>query len=157
MKVKWKPLLLSLAVPLAVGGLSAFVTRRGMKLFQAVRQPPLSPPQWLFPIVWTILFLLMGTASYLVYTSRTARWRVRRALGVYGLQLAVNFLWTLLFFNWQAYLAAFLFLLLLWALIWVTFLLFRRIRKTAGSLLLPYLVWVAFAGYLNLGVYLLNR
>ena len=80
MKEKWKKLLICLAVPLSVGGLSAFLTRDGMKTFQTLKKPPLSPPAWVFPLVWTILFLLMGTASLLVLESGKSRRAVRRAL-----------------------------------------------------------------------------
>lgn len=99
MKEKWKKLLICLAVPLSVGGLSAFLTRDGMKTFQTLKKPPLSPPAWVFPLVWTILFLLMGTASFLVLESGKSRRAVRRALTVYGAQLAANFFWPLLFFG----------------------------------------------------------
>lgn len=156
MKIRWKPLLINLAIPLAVGGLSALLTREGMKKFPLLRQPPLSPPMWVFPVVWTLLFLMMGLACCLVYSSDTASGRKRSALWVYGIQLAVNFIWPVLFFNGQLWLPAFLWLLLLWAMILGTLLQFYRIRPLAGLLLLPYLVWVTFAGYLNFGIYLLN-
>ncbi len=157
-KIKWKTLLICLAAPLAVGGLSAFLTRDGMERFSnSVIHPPLTPPNWLFPVVWTILFLLMGLASYLVYTSGAPRKDVRKALWIYALQLLVNFIWTISFFNFQTYLFAFFWLIFLWLLILATTVLFFRISKPAGYLLLPYLAWVAFAGYLNMGVYLLNR
>lgn len=126
-----------------------------MERFAALNQPPLSPPGWLFPIVWTILFIMMGIASYLVFVSEDSR--KSSALIVYAVQLAVNFVWPVLFFNLGVYFAAFLWLLFLWVLILITILLFRRIRTAAAVLLLPYLFWTAFAGYLNLGIALLNR
>lgn len=156
MKIQWKTLLICLAIPLAVGGVSAWVTMGAMEDFAALNQPPLSPPGWLFPVVWTILFLLMGLASYLIVTGSGHRSQTHSALTVYGIQLAVNFFWSLIFFNWQAYLFAFIWLLLLWALIFVTIRRFAAIRPLAGWLLVPYLLWVTFAGYLNLGIYLLN-
>ncbi len=156
MKIQWKKLLICLAVPLAVGGLSAFLTRDGMERFRGLDQPPLSPPGWVFPVVWTILFLLMGYASYLVLTSGAPRRVVRGALAVYGVQLAVNFLWSIIFFNLGAYLFALLWLILLWVLIAVTMAQFRGTSKPAGDLLLPYLAWVTFAGYLNCGIWILN-
>ena len=157
MKIHWKRLLLCLAIPLAVGGLSALITGGAMRDFAAIRQPPLSPPGWLFPVVWTILYLLMGLASYLVLEAGGSRQRTQEALFVYALQLVVNFLWSPLFFSAKAYLLAFLWLLLLWGLILITLLRFARIKPAAGWLLVPYLAWVTFAGYLNLGVWLLNR
>ena len=156
-KIKWKPLLLALALPLAVGGFSAFLTRDGMRAFASLKQPPLSPPAWLFPVVWTLLYLSMGLASYLVWVSGVSDRRRDRALTVYGLSLAANFLWPILFFTVQAWLAAFLLLLLLWALVGIAALLFGAITPRAGKLLLPYLAWLTFAAYLNLGVWLLNR
>lgn len=155
--IKWKPLLLALALPLAVGGFSAFLTRDGMKAFAALKQPPLSPPAWLFPVVWTLLYLSMGLASYLVWVSGVSDKRRDRALTVYGLSLAANFLWPILFFTVQAWGAAFVLLLLLWVLVGIAALLFGAIVPRAGKLLLPYLVWLTFAAYLNLGVWLLNR
>jgi len=155
--IRLKPLLLNLLFPLAVGGLSALISGGGMETFQSLNQPPLSPPGWLFPIVWTILFLLMGIASYLVSTSDAPRGQARFAKKIYAAQLIVNFFWPILFFNLQQYLLAFFLLILLWVLILKTLLSFYKISKPAGYLLLPYLLWVTFAGYLNLGVFLLNR
>ncbi|MBR1811763.1 MAG: tryptophan-rich sensory protein [Clostridia bacterium] len=154
LKIQWKKLLLCIAVPLAVGGLSALLTRNSMETFDAVAKPPLSPPGWLFPVVWTILYILMGVASYLVLTSGKPN---KTALQIYGVQLAFNFFWSIIFFNWERYLFAFVWLVLLWLLILATIWLFRQASKIAGYLLLPYLLWVTFAGYLNLGIFLLNR
>ena len=156
MTVKWKALFVSLAVPLAVGGLSAFLTKDSMKEFSQLRQPPLTPPMWVFPVVWTVLFVMMGFASYLIYTSAAGTGEKRRALTLYAVQLAVNFGWPILFFDLNWWMPAFFWLLLLWGLILWTMLWFGRFRRMAGLLLLPYLLWVAFAGYLNFGVYLLN-
>lgn len=156
MKRNWKSLLVSLAIPLAVGGISAFLTKDGMRQFTRLRQPPLSPPAWVFPVMWTILFLMMGLASYLVYTSGGRRGEKRSALWVYGIQLAVNFVWPILFFNLSWWLLAFFWLILLWLMILGMTVQFYRLRPGAGLLLIPYLAWVAFAGYLNFGIYLLN-
>ena len=156
MKIRVKPLIISLLIPLAVGGLSALLTRNSMEAFGALNQPPLSPPGWLFPVVWTVLYLLMGFASYLVFVNGRNRRKVQNALFVYGVQLFFNFLWSIIFFNQERYLFAFFWLLALWVLILITLVLFYRIHKPAGLLLIPYLVWVTFAGYLNLGIALLN-
>ena len=155
--IKWKPLLIALALPLAVGGFSAFLTRDGMKAFASLRQPPLSPPSWLFPVIWTLLYLMMGYASYLIWVSGVSENRRERALTVYGLSLAANFLWPILFFTMQAWLPAFLLLLVLWILVGASMLLFGAIDPKAGKLLIPYLLWLTFAAYLNLAVWLLNR
>ena len=156
MKLQWKKLIICLAIPLAVGGLAALLTGGGMRQYEAVRQPPFSPPGWLFPVVWTILYLLMGYASYRVLTKGAEQVQTRRALIVYAAQLAANFLWPLVFFGLRWYLAAFLVLLALWVLIFLTIRAFSDIDEPAGDLLLPYILWVTFAGYLNVGVYLLN-
>lgn len=153
MKIQWKTLLICILIPLAVGGLSALLTKNGMEAFNAANKPPLTPPNWLFPVVWSILFVLMGIASYLVYTAEAPS---QAALTVYAVQLAFNFFWSIFFFNMQWYLFSFVWLVVLWFLILLTTLLFRKSSKAAAYLMIPYLLWVAFAGYLNLGVYLLN-
>ena len=156
LKQKWKLLLTCVAIPLAVGGVSAWLTRGSMDTFAMLNKPPLSPPGWLFPVVWTILFILMGLASYLVLTSGKPRQVIGRALWLYGIQLAVNFFWSIFFFNLSLYLFAFVWLLLLWLLVLATTISFYRISQLAGYLMIPYLLWVTFAGYLNFSIYLLN-
>ena len=154
LKFQWKKLVVCLLLPLAVGGLAAFLTRNSMDLFAMVKKPPLSPPGWLFPVVWTILYLLMGFASYLVLVAEKPG---RTAWKFYLAQLAFNFVWPILFFHLQMYLLSFVWLLLLWILILVTILWFTRFSRLAVYLLIPYLLWVTFAGYLNLGIYILNQ
>ena len=156
MKINWKKLLICLAIPLATGGLAALLSGSGMKSYSQLNQPPFSPPGWLFPIVWSILYLLMGYASYRVLTSGEDSKFIRKALSLYGAQLAFNFLWPLVFFGLQWYLAAFFVLLGLWVLIFLTIRSFSLLDEKAADLLLPYILWVTFAGYLNVGVYLLN-
>ena len=153
MKIQWKTLAICVLIPLVVGGISALLTKNGMEAFNAVNKPALTPPNWLFPVVWSILFLLMGIASYLIYTSGQP---AKGALTVYGIQLGFNFLWSFFFFNLQWYLFSFAWLVVLWVLILLTIKEFSQISKTAAALMVPYLLWVTFAGYLNLGVYLLN-
>lgn len=154
MKIQWKRLLLCLAIPLAVGGLAGILTKDSMMQFALVNKPPLSPPGWLFPVVWTALYLLMGLASYLVSRSDSAQ--KRPALILYAIQLIVNFFWSIFFFNFGWYLFSFFWLVLLWVLILLTIRAFWRVSPVAGILLIPYLLWVTFAGYLNLAIYLLN-
>ena len=155
--IKLRQLIAAIALPLAVGGLAAFLTKDGMKLFETMAKPPLAPPQWLFPVAWTALYILMGIASYLIWTAHVSEARRERALTVYALQLAANFLWPVLFFTLGLYFVAFLWLIILWIMIFVCTVMFRYISQTAGKLMLPYLIWTAFAGYLNLGIWLLNR
>ncbi len=156
MKINWKQLLLSIAIPLGIGGLSAFLTADSMRLFESINKPPLSPPAVLFPIVWTILYILMGIASYLVLRSNGKNKQVGSALKAYGLQLIFNFFWSLIFFNAKAYLFAFIWLVIMWVLIVVTIIRFYRISKAAAILMIPLLIWTSFAGYLNLAIYFLN-
>lgn len=153
--VNYKKLAANIALPLLVGAVSAWISRDGMQAFKNVPQPPLSPPSALFPIVWTVLYILMGTASYIV--SRSDSCETDNALTLYAVQLGFNFFWSMFFFKFGMYLFAFFWLAALWVFIWLTARAFGRINKTARNLLIPYLVWVAFAGYLNLGVYFLNR
>ncbi len=156
MTIKLKPLLINIFIPLAVGGFSALLTMNSMDSFESINKPPLSPPGWLFPVVWTILYILMGIAAYLVFTSDKPKKQINTALIVYGVQLFFNFLWSLIFFNREDYLFAFIWLVALWALILANIILFYRISKPAGILLIPYLLWVTFAGYLNFAIYILN-
>lgn len=155
MNKKLKKRLICLAIPLAVGGLAALLSG-GMESYKVVNQPPLSPPGWVFPVVWTVLYLLMGEASYRVLTANADPGQIKKALTAYGVQLFLNFLWPLIFFGGQMYLAAFFILIALWVGIFITMRRFTKINETAGDLLIPYLLWVTFAGYLNLGVFLLN-
>lgn len=157
MNEKRKRLLLCIAIPLVVGGLSAFFTRDGMERFENLKHPPLTPPGWLFPVVWTILFLLMGIASYLAANSGGMKQAVRGAMTLYGVQLGFNFMWSILFFNMGWFLFAFIWLVVLWLLIFAATVRFYQLSRPAGYLMSPYLLWVTFAGYLNFGVYLLNR
>lgn len=154
-KIKWGPLILCIVFPLAVGGISAMLTMSSMEVYSGLNKPPLSPPAIVFPIVWTILFILMGIASYLIWVSDSQNKAI--ALSLYFVQLAVNFFWTLIFFNMQNYLFAFIWLIALWLLILFTIIAFNKINKTASALLIPYFLWVTFAGYLNFGVYWLNK
>ena len=155
MKKDFKKRLICWAIPLAVGGLATLLSG-GMGNYRVMNQPPLSPPGWVFPIVWTVLYLLMGEASWRILTSGAEPDKIRKALIAYGVQLGLNFLWPIVFFGGQMYLTAFLILILLWVAIFITLRRFSAINETAGDLLIPYLLWVTFAGYLNLGVYLLN-
>ena len=150
-------LLKCIAVPLLVGVVSAFLARGGMEMFETIVKPPLSPPNWLFPVVWTILYILMGISSYLILTSGAEQEKIEKAISIYGYQLVVNFLWPTFFFNLQWYLFSFFWLLLLWLLVFQMIRKFAEIDKRAALLNLPYLIWLTFAGYLNLGIWWLNR
>ena len=153
---KLKPYIISVIIALAVGGLSALLTKNNMTIFEKINMPPLSPPSVVFPIVWAVLYILMGISSAIIYKNGTDREEVQSALKVYALQLAVNFFWSLIFFNMQAYLFAFVWLVLLWVLVIVMIVKFKKISPAAAWLQIPYLLWITFAGYLSLMIYLLN-
>ena len=156
MKIRFKTFTACIALPLAVGGLSAFLTKNSMNTFKELKKPPFSPPGWLFPIVWTILFVCMGIASYRIVLTEWSRDR-SKALMLYGIQLAVNFVWPLLFFRAEKYVLSFACLALLWYLVYECHAAFRMISGKAAALLVPYLVWLTYAGYLNFGICVLNR
>ncbi len=157
MQKKTKSYVIGILIPLVVGFASALLTRGNMDLYETIVKPALAPPGVVFPIVWTILYTLMGIGSAMVYNTDAEEKDKNRALLLYGLQLAVNFFWSILFFNGRAFLTGFVWLLLLWVLIVAMILGFRKVNKTAAWLQIPYLLWVTFAGYLNLMIYLLNR
>ena len=128
-----------------------------MSLYDEVIQPPLAPPAILFPIVWTALYVLMGISAAMIYSSEmTPKSERTAALMPYGASLFVNFFWPILFFNLKAFLPAFIWLVLLEFLVVMTMISYRRIDPKAAYLQIPYALWVAFAGYLNLAIYLLN-
>lgn len=155
---KWKPYVISVAIALGVGALAAFFTRNSMDIYQSLNQPPLSPPSWIFPVVWTILYTLMGISSAMIYVKGEEKGiDTSFPLKIYAVQLAANFLWSIVFFNLRWYLFAYIWLMLLWVVIIVMIVQFRRISRPAGNLQIPYLLWVTFASYLNLMIYILNR
>ena len=172
MKRNWKNLAISILIPLAVGIVAGLLTRGGMEQFAFLNKPPLSPTTWLFPIVWTILYILMGISSYLIYVAKAPKeknicsnkdyinsefeTKKAKALTTYDYQLVVNFLWPIFFFDFQWYFFSFLWLLLLWILTAKMILEFREISPLAALLNIPYLLWLSFAGYLNVGIWLLN-
>jgi len=145
----------SIAIPLAVGAISGLVSMDGMKEFAELKQPPLSPPGWLFPVVWTILYVLMGVSAARIFLSGSMD--TKPALIIWGAQLIVNALWTPIFFLLELRLVAFVWLLILIVLVIRMIADFKRIDLPAGNLQFPYLIWLLFAAYLNMGTYLLNR
>ena len=140
-------------IPIATGLLASYLTTGNMSIYDNIIKPPLSPPSIVFPTVWSVLYVLMGISSYLVYqnTERIG------PLFTYFLSLFVNFFWSIIFFNWQEFGFAFIWLLLLWFLILLTIIDYWKISKPAAILQIPYLIWVTFAGYLNFMIWLLNK
>lgn len=158
MKTKtWKPYVLWILLTEAVGAISGWLSKDGMKIFStSISKPPLSPPAFLFPVVWGVLYALMGIGAARIYLSPQSTER-NRALNVSITQLIVNFFWSLIFFNAQAFLFAFFWLLILWIFVLWMILLFRKVDPLSAKLQIPYLLWLSFAAYLNLGVWYLNR
>lgn len=156
-KQAWKTYALWVLLAEAVGGLAGWLTREGTQIFRdTVTQPPLSPPAIVFPIVWGILYALMGISAARIHMSEPSPNR-SKGLNLFITQLVVNFFWSLIFFNAQAYGFAFIWLLLLWGLVFWMILAFRKVDPLAAKLQIPYLLWLTFAAYLNLGVWYLNR
>ncbi|MCR4924874.1 MAG: tryptophan-rich sensory protein [Clostridiales bacterium] len=153
----WKKIkiyVISVLISLGVGGLSALLTKNNMEIYSSINRPPLSPPSFLFPIVWTILFILMGISAAIIYKSHSPL--RRSALRVYIVQLIFNFLWTLIFFNVQAYTFASVWIIALLALIVFMIIKFYKIKPLAAYLQIPYLLWVTFASYLTIAIAVLN-
>lgn len=150
-------LLLFIAIPIGVGLISSALTAGSMAAFSTMNKPPLAPPAMLFPIAWTVLYILMGLASYIIYTSDSKNEVTRfAAMFLYGTQLFFNFLWSIIFFNEAQYMGAFIWLLCLWGLVFMMLLCYRKISKAAYYLTIPYILWLTFAGYLNISIALLN-
>ena len=157
-KKKIKTYSIVIGIPLAIGALSALLTKNSMDIYNDVTTPPLSPPGWLFPIVWSILYLMMGISSGIVWENRQRDPEYAdRGLSYYAVSLAFNFAWSIVFFNLRWFLFAFLWLLALLYLIARTFICYKRISPLSAYLQIPYALWVAFAGYLNFAIWWLNR
>lgn len=153
-KIKNKSaLIISILIPLTAGALSALFSGN-MAAYSALNKPPFSPPSLVFPIVWTILYILMGVSSYIIFMSDSPD--RSKALKIYGLQLFFNFCWSIIFFGLSWYLFAFLWLVVLIILIYSMIKQFFSINLSSAYLLMPYLLWCVFAAYLNLSIYLLN-
>lgn len=148
---------ISILIPLAIGGLSALLTRNGMDIYSDVKMPPLTPPSWLFPVVWGILYVLMGISSALVwkFQSRNQQ-KAADGLLFYAGSLIFNFFWSIIFFNLRWFLFAFLWLAVLLFLIIRTVLAYRYVSPLAAKLQIPYILWVTFAGYLTFAIWLIN-
>lgn len=153
--IRLKPLISSLLISLGVGGVSGFLTRNSMEVYKSLAQPPYAPSAAVFPIVWTMLYFLMGVSAYMIYVSNSPQ--KYRALTIYAAQLAVNFVWPLIFFGARRYLLAFVWLVILWLLVIEMIRSFYKIKPYAAYIQIPYLLWITFAGCLNLAIYLLNK
>lgn len=157
MKKNWKIYGAWIAIAEAIGALSGLLSGEGMRIYsQTVIQPTLAPPMWVFPVVWSILFALMGISAAIIWQSPESELR-SKGLNLFVAQLTVNFFWSLIFFNLQAFGFAFLWLVLLWALVAWMIWTFYQVEPLAAWLQIPYLLWLTFAGYLSFSVWMLNR
>lgn len=143
-------------IVLAAAGISSLLIAGSVGYYAQVKLPPLAPPSILFPIVWSLLYFCMGISAYWIQNSGATSLMKQTAFFWYGLQLFVNVLWPVFFFLFRFYGFSFIWLCLLWLLIFQTIRSFREISAKAAYLQIPYLLWVTFAGYLNLGVWILN-
>lgn len=155
-QIRVEVLVPALSLPLLTGMVSSALTAENMAGYAQMNKPPLSPPGWVFPVAWTLLYLLMGLASYVVWVEAADKNAKRKALNLYVLQLALNFFWPILFFNLGMYLLAFVWLFALWCVVGLCVLHFYGICKAAAYLMIPYVFWLTFAAYLNMGAYILN-
>lgn len=149
-------MIVAILIPLLIGAFSTFLTSEDMVIYETMEQPPLAPPAWLFPVAWTILYILMGISSYLIYAAEADPDKTRKALTIYAIQLAMNFFWSTLFFTYSRYLIALIWLLAMWVLILICVIRFYRIRRIAGLLMGILFLWTTFAAYLNLAIYLIS-
>lgn len=139
------------------GVIGSFFTFSNIPTWYAgLEKPAFNPPNWVFGPVWTALYFLMGVAAYIVWAEGMEKKGVKRALGIFGAQLAVNVLWSIVFFGMQSPMMAFFVIIVLWALIIETIREFYRISKWAGIALIPYILWVSFAAVLNFAIWMLN-
>ena len=155
-KPTWKQYLFWIGLSLGVGFFSGLISRDGTQLYaEMLQKPSLSPPGWVFGVVWTILYTLMGISAAVVWAAPQTLER-SRGLNLFIAQLIVNFFWSPIFFNARAYGLALIWLLILWVLVLLMILQFRKVDRSAAKLQIPYLVWLTFEAYLNWGVWQLN-
>lgn len=154
MPVTWRSLVVLLIITLGLAGISAFLTRNSMDVYQELTLPPFAPPGWVFPVVWSILYPTMAVATWFYLRARPPH--PLPAIALYFVQLLVNVIWPILFFVQKALGLSFVWLLLLWALALTVCLYFYRHSKLAGGLFIPYLMWLAFAAVLNFSIARMN-
>ena len=138
------------------GALSALLSGSYSGLYSGIRNPPLSPPGWLFPIVWAVLYALMGAGAYIIYRNDDTGPDRKTSLGLYVIQLGVNFLWSIIFFRFRLFALAAFTAVVLAILVFAMLVSFRKVSRTAAAVNIPYLIWLIFAAYLSVGVWLLN-
>ena len=161
-KINVLKLIIAIIIPLLVGGVSAFLTKDAMMVFNTIKKPPLAPPGILFPIVWSILYVLMGISSYLINELDVDKFSgekvalKKNTLIIYVVQLVFNFFWSIIFFKFSMYKFAFVWLVILWIMVFIFIKNAMKLNKTAAYLMVPYLLWMTFAGYLNIMIAIFN-
>ena len=156
-KINYLTLLVFILLSEIIGSLGSLATMPNIPVwYVGLTKPPFTPPNWLFGPVWTTLFALIGISAYLVWQKGFTKKPVKHALTWFGIQFVFNVLWSFLFFGMRSPVAGLLCIGVLWISIAYTIQYFLKIHKTAGVLLIPYLLWVTIATYLNAGIVLLN-
>lgn len=153
-KINWKRLIIITIITFLVGSFFSFLTMNNMSAFKELEKP-INVPAIIFPIVWSILYLLMSVSCYIITESNDKN--KDKAIIWYGINLVVNSLWSLIFFGFGTYLLSFIWIILLLIIVIIMMAKFYNIDKKAAYLNIPYILWIIFAGYLNFGIYLLNR
>jgi len=156
LKNKKQTYIISIAIPLIVGIAATLLTSKNMGIYKEIMKPPLAPPAFLFPVVWTILYILMGISSAKIILTPSARGEQKKSIILYGLQLLLNFIWPVVFFNFKSFKISFIIIVLLWYTVFQMILAFYEIDKKAAFYQIPYILWITFATYLNLAIALLN-
>ena len=151
-------LIFSLALPLAIGGISGYLVRNEMngEWFSTLAKPSFNPPSYLFGPVWTALYILMGVSMFLIWNTPKTELR-QKALAIFGIQLFFNFWWSILFFSFHTVFLSLIDILIMWFLIIYMISLFKKIKPVAAYLQIPYLLWVSFATVLNISIWYLNK
>jgi benzodiazapine receptor len=158
MKIDWLRLILSIVIASLAGFIGSLFTMNSVRTwYQTIKRPDWNPPNWLFGPVWTLLYFLMGIALYLVWSKGTDTQYARMALLLFGIQLALNSVWSILFFGLHSPFWAFIEIAILWLFILLTMFSFYPISRAASYLMVPYILWVSFAAVLNFSIYWLNR
>lgn len=151
-------LVISIAIPVAIGATAGFFTVTGVgSWYQAINKPSWNPPGWVFGPVWTMLYIMMGVSLYLVWKSGNSIHLKRTAIGLFAVQLILNFFWSFIFFDQQQPGWAFVEIIAMWVFIFLTIFAFAKVNKTAAWLLVPYISWVSFATILNYTIWKLNN
>lgn len=154
MRIDWKKLIIITVITFIVGTFFSFLTMNSMDTFKDLSKP-INVPGVLFPIVWSILYLLMSISCYLIVQSNDKD--KKEGIILYAIQLVINSLWALIFFGFGAYLLSFIWIIILLIVVIIMLAKFYNINKIAMYINIPYVLWLLFAAYLNLGIYLLNK